>query len=55
MHTTVDHMDNPRKNRTEHHCDVSYFSVRSCRQRHTLTDNNGPAQVNFKTCRIKKL
>ena len=45
MRTTADHTDNPRKSRTLHHCDISYFSVHLCHQHHRLTDSNGPAEV----------
>ena len=53
MRTTVDRMDNPRKSRTLHHSDVSYFSLRLCHQRHTMTDNNGPAEVNSRNMELR--
>jgi hypothetical protein len=45
MRTTVDHRDNPRKSRTLHCCDVSYFTACLCHQCHTPTDSTGPAKV----------
>lgn len=53
MHTTVDRKDNPRKSRTLPHSDVPYFSLCSCHQQHTLTDNNSPAEVNSRNTKLR--